>query len=171
MDKGFGKGSFLRDAPRFRGRDNHGYHEKLARASSLRNEFKAAPPHSLSTALKLLCENFTCANRSCRLDRLTPAFQRKWEEGPPDRRLVKIRFPYRQVSGKCAFLPFTSTMMCCVLRDLALSFEISLICFWSVCIIEYWKSKQSRSTHGEKRSARNLTVTCVNIRLKRRKFQ
>lgn len=126
MDKGFGKGSFLRDAPRFRGRDNHGYHEKLARASSLRNEFKAAPPHSLSTALKLLCENFTCANRSCRLDRLTPAFQRKWEEGPPDRRLVKIRFPYRQVSGKCAFLPFTSTMMCCVFkRSRALFWDFS----------------------------------------------
>lgn len=160
--------------PLFRGRDNHGYHEKLmARASSLRKEFKAAPPHSLSTALKLLYENFTCANGSRRLDRLTRAFQlqRKRREGPPDRRLVKIRFPYRQVSGKGAFLPFTSTMMCCVLKILTFSYEISLICFWSFCSTEYWKSEQSGCRHGEKRSARNLTVTCVNIGLKRHKFQ
>ena len=94
MDKGVGKGSLLRDAPRFKGRDNHEYHEKLARASSLHNEFKAAPPHSLSTAMKPLCENFTCANGTRRLDRPTCAFQRKREERPPDRRLVKIRFAY-----------------------------------------------------------------------------
>lgn len=135
MDKGVGKGSLLRDAPRFKGRDNHEYHEKLARASSLHNEFKAAPPHSLSTAMKPLCENFTCANGTRRLDRPTCAFQRKREERPPDRRLVKIRFAYWQVSGKGAFLPFTSTMMCCVLKILALSSEISLICFWGRFVV------------------------------------
>ena len=102
MDKGFGKGSFLRDAPRFRRRDNHRYHA---------HRIQSGP----SPFSQHRFENFTCANGTRLLDRLTRAFQRKRKVGPPDRRLVKIRFSYRQVSGKGAFLPFTSTMMCQVI--------------------------------------------------------